>query len=503
MPRTLVTWSDRGSSGPRPLHHGARPSTDRGPVMRLVTQPDWQRRYDRAIVLTTEPGQRPAQGLVEELGHAIAEVELVVLRIHDPSDYAEVFAALAPLVNRLAQKPAVDILLSAGTPQMQTLWVILVEAGLITARMLQVIPSAFVPSVHAHPVREVELDIAGFPEIRALRDEVVRLRGQARSLNRHFVGHSEPMRKLANRLSRVAPTDLPVLIQGETGTGKELVARAVHESSHRASGPLISENCAAFTDSMLTSELFGHEKGAFTGAAHSKRGLFEMAHGGTLFLDEVGELSPRVQAHLLRVLQDGTLRRLGSETSVRVDVRVIAATHRDLRAMVDADRFREDLYYRLQGATLHLPALRDRIEDLEPLAAHFLAEVGSSLKVTREAWRQLKAHPWPGNIRELRAEVMRWHVFCDRWVRAEDLSIHDDAGPRVVSHEPQPPLHRLAKVVADAERGAIQAALSASHGNISQAAKALDIDRNTLKRKLRKLNIPHTPLPRGRQAERW
>ncbi|MGH1345966.1 MAG: sigma-54 interaction domain-containing protein [Nannocystales bacterium] len=502
MPRTLVSWSDRGVAGPKPRHHGARATRDRGPLLRLVEQPESQRLYDKALVLTSEAGELPARALVEELEARIPEVELVTVALTDPSDYAELYATLQPTLGRLSQMPSIDVVLSAGTPQMQTLWLIAVKAGLFAARMLQVIPADFVPSVHPNVIRVVELDIEGFPEIRALRDELVRLRAHSRILGGNLVGDSEPMRALGNRLGRVAPTDLPVLIHGETGTGKELVARCVHDSSHRASGPLITENCGALTESVLASELFGHERGAFTGAAYAKRGLFELAHGGTLFLDEIGELSPRVQVNLLRVLQDGSLRRLGSEKLITVDVRIVAATHRDLLAMVREGTFREDLYYRLQGATLTVPPLRQRLEDLEPLVAHFLSEVNSELKVTREAWAVVRGYAWPGNVRELRAEVLRWHVFCDRWVRAEDLD------PKL-SASPAPPTHAtavtelapLADTVTQAERTAISHALEHCQGNLSQTARALHIDRNTLKRKIRTLGIVHQRLPRGRPPE--
>jgi transcriptional regulator with GAF, ATPase, and Fis domain len=502
MPRTLVTWSDRGVAGPKPGHQGLRPKSDRGPVLRLVEQPESD--YDEAIVLVTEASAAPAQELVADLKTAISKVDVFRVELRDPSDYAELYRALEPVVTRLSRSSDLDICLSAGTPQMQTLWLILVKAGLLSARLLQVIPAAFVPSVHPRALREVQLEIDGFPEIRALRDELVRLRAHSRILTSHLIGESEPMRELANRIGRVAPSELPVLIHGETGTGKELVARSVHESSHRSAAPLITENCGALTESVLASELFGHERGAFTGAAHAKRGLFELAHGGTLFLDEVGELSPQVQVNLLRVLQDGTLRRLGSEKSIRVDVRIVAATHRDLPAMVREGSFREDLFYRLQGATLTVPALRDRLEDLEPLVSHFLEEVGSSLRVTREAWHRLEGYRWPGNVRELRAEVMRWHVFCDRWVRPEDLDAKFTRAPdEMPASSPGHAAGPLARVVADAEREAIALALSESEGNLSRAARILEIDRNTLKRKLRKLDIAHSPRPSGRPPTIW
>lgn len=503
MGRTLLTWSDRGVRGPRPAHQSARPMSDRGPVMRVVDESE--AKYEAAIVLATSEGKGPALELVSDLKTSVDSVEIIVLPLKDPSDYSALFEILQPVLRRFDQDGEVDLLLSAGTPQMQTLWFILVKAGLLRARMLQVIPAAFVPTVHPKAIRVVDLDIEGFPEVRALREEVVRLRAHSKILGRHIIGESEAMHTLAKRLLRVAPSELPVLIQGETGTGKELIARSIHESSLRASGALITENCGALTESVLSSELFGHEKGAFTGAVHRKRGLFELAHGGTLFLDEVGELSPRVQVNLLRVLQDGTLRRLGSETSIRVDVRIVAATHRDLLAMVREGSFREDLYYRLQGATLTVPPLRDRKDDIQTLVTHFLSELGSSLRVTRDCWPILQGYAWPGNVRELRAEVHRWHVFCDQWVRPEELD------PKFASPVP---LHKieselvassrsLSDAVALAERECIAVALSEARNNLSRAARLLEVDRNTLKRKIRKHGIRHQSLPTGRPADDW
>ena len=278
----------------------------------------------------------------------VGKVELLIVDVTDPTDYARLFRLLGPIVARAKaelDRPGmvIDVLLSAGTPQAQTLWVILVQAGLLPARMLQVIPPSFVPVPHPKAIREVRLDIEGFPEIRALRDELERLRAESRAASSTLLGESAPMVELRARVARIAASEAPVLVLGETGTGKELVAREIHASSARARGPFVAENCSVFAEGVLASELFGHEAGAFTGAGKRRRGLFEQAHGGTLFLDEVGELSPRVQATLLRVLQDGTLRRVGGEGRVEVDVRIVAATHRDLPEMVRRGEFREDL----------------------------------------------------------------------------------------------------------------------------------------------------------------
>jgi DNA-binding NtrC family response regulator len=497
MGRTLVTWSDRGRDGPSPAHHGQRPSSDRGPVSRLVEHGEG---WDRAVVLTTPEAQLSAASLLRELREAgLSEVELRVLEVEDPTDHAQLFEALTPIVTELGEheETDLDVCLSAGTPQMQTLWVILVEAGLLRARMLQVIPAAFVPDPHPHPIRVVRLDIEGFPEIRAMREELVRLRAQTRA-HGALTGESEPMQLLSRRLARVARADVPVLVLGETGTGKELVARAIHAASERASGPFVAENCGSFSEGVLASELFGHERGAFSGAARRHRGLFEQAHRGTLFLDELGETSPRVQVMLLRVLQEGRLRRLGGEEEVEVDVRVIAATHRDLPAMIGRGEFRDDLWYRLRGATLELPPLRERGRDLELLVSQFLDEAGPGRRLwpTPEAWSALRAYAWPGNVRELRAEVVRWRVFFGdddgdgrigidalspeiRGARASErapsvaVEVANDGSPR--------PLREQIEVV---EREVIAAALRWANGNLSRTARALAVDRNTLKAKL-------------------
>ncbi len=489
MSRLLLTWSDRSARTQQASHHGARPLSDQGPVLRLLNEPESDSLYDHAIVLTTEQSAAAAEPLIEQMRCHIPDVEARQVQLCDPSNYSELFQVLESVVAAVSRTDNVDIIVSAGTPQMQTLWFVLVKSGLLQARMLQVVPATFVPSVHPKAIREVDLDIEGFPEIRALKDEIVRVRGHGRILRTHLTGKSKVMRDLANRIGLVGPSELPVLIQGETGTGKELVARSIHESSHRAGAPLISENCGALTESVLASELFGHEKGAFTGAAHTKRGLFEVAHGGTLFLDEVGELSPTVQRNLLRVLENGSLRRLGSERTIQVDVRIVAATHRDLLAMVREGSFRQDLYYRLQGATLLVPALRDRVEDLEALVSQFLEEAQSNLRITREAWHAIENYSWPGNVRELRSEVMRWQVFCERWVRPEDLQFREEPAALGKVLEVAPVARSLADLVGETERNAISRALRESGQNLSQSARILEIDRNTLKRKIHKYGL--------------
>ena len=433
--------------------------------------------YDEVWIVCTEASRVAAQPLMEAAQAHATKVLQKLVEVEDPSDHAQLFEAMGPIVKQVeeAKGASVDVLLSAGTPQAQTIWVILVEAKLLKARMLQVIPPRFVPVPHPRPIRAVDLNIKGFPEIRALRQEVRRLRAQRFAID----GESAPMRTLKRRIERVAPTELPVLVLGETGTGKELVARAIHSLSDRADGPFVAESCGAIAESVLASELFGHEEGAFTGAKRERKGLFELAHQGTLFLDEVAELPLKMQVHLLRVLQEGTLRRVGGESQRAVDVRVIAATHRDLLAMVEEGSFREDLYYRLYGATLQLPPLRAREGDLELLLSRFLKGAGGRLTLSKEALEALRSYRWPGNVRELKAEVQRWSVFCDEVVELQDLS------PAILS-KPQPASSAgsLAEAVEQAERQVIEQALDRCSGNLSQTARALQIDRNTLKRKL-------------------
>jgi len=496
----LLTWSDRGADGPAPGHHGVRAAADRGPVLRLLDETDRRHRYHRAIVLTTPGGRGRATTLARDMAAHVEHVDVREVAVDDPSDYAALYRQLVPLaaeLERLTPAPGwkLDVLLSAGTPQAQTLWVILVQAALLRARMLQVIPAAFVPVPHPRAIRVVTLDVEGFPEIRVLRDEVTRLRAEMRARGSTMIAGSAPMQELLARVVRVAQSELPVLVLGETGSGKELIARAVHDGSARTGGPFIAENCGALAESVLASELFGHEASAFTGAAARHRGLFEQAHGGTIFLDEVGELSPQVQAMLLRVLQEGTVRRVGGEQPIKVDVRVVAATHRDLEELVRSGRFREDLYYRLRGATLRVPPLRERIADLPAMIKAFLQEatVGRRarvLPVTPEVMRLLAAYAWPGNVRELRSEVHRWAVFCDEQVEVADLAPEiRGAVARPAARIAATAVTSLADAVHAAERVAIERALAAESGNLLRTARALGIERNTLKRKLKSLGL--------------
>ncbi len=263
----------------------------------------------------------------------------------------------------------------------------------------------------------------------AVRKQLRSRREQLKShyqLDRVIRSSGSPLNEVCDQVCRIAPYDISVLVTGESGTGKELFARALHYVSGRADKPFVTENCGAMHDELLSSELFGHRKGAFTGAMNDHVGLFEQAHGGTIFLDEIGEVSPAFQVKLLRVLQEGEIRPLGASQSRRVDVRVVAATNRDLKEEVRAGRFREDLYYRLATVTLALPALRERPMDIPPLAEDILQKASEAFQkpvqgFTQEAMRCLQGYHWPGNVRELQNEVQRMLVFAPEERLGADL----------------------------------------------------------------------------------
>jgi transcriptional regulator with PAS, ATPase and Fis domain len=289
------------------------------------------------------------------------------------------------------------------------------------------------------------------------------------------------MREVHALLARVAPSDIPVLILGETGVGKEVLAERLHAASRRRAKPLLRVNCAALSEQLVESELFGHERGAFTGAVTAKPGLLEAAHGGTVLLDEIGDLRLESQAKLLRVLEEAKVLRVGGVTARAVDVRFVAATHKDLLDAVRAGRFRQDLYYRLAGVVLRVPPLRERPAELLPLAEEFLrsasARAGRSLPVLADdarAW--LTSHPWPGNIRELRHSVERAVLLCDgERVRASHL-----AGETVTADAPAASPAQGARSADGEQRTRIEAALERHAGNQTRAAADLGVSRRTL-----------------------
>jgi len=309
-----------------------------------------------------------------------------------------------------------------------------------------------------------------------------------------MLGDSEPMRRLRTTIEQYARADAPVLILGETGSGKELVARQIHARSARAEGPFVPVNCAAIPETLLEAELFGHEKGAFTGALKARRGKLALAHGGTLFLDEIGDLSPAAQAKLLRALEDGEIVPLGAETPLRVDVRVLSATHRPLAEDVSAGRFREDLFYRLEVGVVEVPPLRARGEDLPLLARTFLersaARLGKRLHFADAALAQLAAYDWPGNVRQLHNEVERAAILAHGEVIAE----LDPRGRGASTRSGRDPddwdgLLRRRAELDDAERRILATVLGKHGGVIARAARELGLPRTSLASRLEALGL--------------
>jgi len=364
------------------------------------------------------------------------------------------------------------------------------------------ITKPFVPEALLASARRAEEHTRLLRENGRLRDAVSRLEGSS-----EIRGSSAAIRELREKIARVAPTNVTVLITGETGTGKELVARAVHHSSDRAAKPLVAVNCAAFTETLLESELFGHERGAFTGADRAREGLFEAAHEGTLFLDEAGELSLPAQAKLLRVLTDGLVTRIGSTRPRKVDVRLMVATHRDLKQRVQAGLFREDLYYRLAVVPLEVPPLRERSEDIPALCELFLTQAARDLKVplrrvSTGAMRALMTYDFPGNIRELRNLVERacilssgdeitsehFPVAIERQTAGWPVSNGSQITPDKVA-EMMPETLDLREFMASLEKALIQRALGATKGAQAEAARRLGLSRSDVFYKLGKHNI--------------
>ena len=338
------------------------------------------------------------------------------------------------------------------------------------------------------------------------QDEVIEVEPTSESCFENLVGESVAMRQVFGVLDRIAPTNLTVLITGETGTGKELASRATHSRSRRAKGPFIVFDCSAVPENLIESELFGHKRGAFTGAVDSRAGVFELAHKGTIFLDEIGELPLELQSKLLRVLEQREVRRIGSSNAKTVDVRIVAATNRSLKEEIKAGRFREDLYYRLAVVEVELPSLRERISDLSLLIQHLLERASDNpgiKKVDPQVMEVLEAYHWPGNVRELNNVVERAIPFCDgptigldslpeALKLAEKLGQEPSSGATPLSkvaHTSLPFKDAKDQLIQAFERQYLIDLLDRHNGNVSKAARAADMDRKTITRLMKKYEI--------------
>ncbi len=340
-------------------------------------------------------------------------------------------------------------------------------------------------------------------EVEVLRDEISSLVQTER-----IVGNSPAMQEVYKTIGKVAKADATVLITGESGTGKELVAEALHFNSNRRSGPLVKVSCAALPETLLEAELFGHEKGSFTGALTQRRGRFEMADKGTIFLDEIGEMTVATQTKLLRVLQERKIERIGSSLAVKVDIRIVVATNKDLQKQVEQNKFRDDLYYRLNVINIHMPPLRDRKEDIPSLVEHFLAKhrysaTAQPAAISEEAIRRLMEYNWPGNVRELenvieRAVVLsRGQIITSRELPFGDHEAGDSEDGEVDAADAKGDSSFFKKSVAQFEKDLIMKALRDANGNRSKAAEMLGIYRRLLYAKIKEYALEGYP-PKGR-----
>jgi two-component system response regulator AtoC len=389
---------------------------------------------------------------------------------------------------RMERAGGFDVLKAFGDKAPNTPVILITAFGDVTGAMEAIQRGAYDYVSKPFNVEELRLTVARALERKRLSAEAQTTTGgtAAKAKPAEIEGKSPRMLEVYKLVARVAPTSATVLVVGESGTGKELVARAIHSHSSRSTSAFVPVNCTALSESLLESELFGHARGAFTGAIAAKRGLFEMADGGTLFLDEIGDMGPKMQAQLLRTLQDGEVRPVGSAESIKVDVRLVCATNRDLEAEVKAGRFREDLYFRINVVTVKLPPLRDRASDIPILVTHFLAKVArregrAEASISREALDMLVHHTWPGNVRELEnaiesaVAVAKGNVILPSDLPADVFGGTAPAPAGIIDDRP---------TLAELEQRYIALVLSECGGNKKKAAERLGIDRRTLYRAL-------------------
>ncbi|HEU4881652.1 MAG TPA: sigma-54 dependent transcriptional regulator [Longimicrobium sp.] len=435
--------------------------------------------------------------LLESDGHDVREAE------HAPAALAALDEAPADLVLSDLTMPAMDglaLLEEVRARHPATLFVLVTAHGdeRTAVRALREGAYDYVPKPFDN--EEIRALVRRAREVLSLRAENARLRRELAGEFRGLIGDSAALREVVRVIRRAAPTDATVLVTGESGTGKELVARALHDESRRRAAPFVALNCSALPGELVERELFGHVRGAFTGADRDAEGLFEAADGGTLFLDEVGDLHPAAQAKLLRALEERQITRLGSTKPVAVDVRVVAATHRPLEEMAASGTFRDDLLYRLQVIPLHIPPLRDRREDVVPLALHFLAhfaeKYGRGVRGFSEgARRLLLSYDWPGNVRELRNATERAAVMAEgEQIEPRDLppqlaESRAPVGPVDAALADLPFSQARDRAMDAWERTFLAAALERHGGNVSATARALDLHRQSLQKRLRALDL--------------
>jgi DNA-binding NtrC family response regulator len=482
-PAILVAWI--GHTDLRAVNESA--TVGLGPIAQAASS----RAYDRIELLSDYTDGRADTYPAWLRGHAPGvPITVHPATLRGPTNFRDIYRAATATIDPLARVAGARLTfhLSSGTPAMAAVWIILAKSRYPGAELIE--------SSRAHGVQtaDVPFDLAAelLPDLLRAPDAALQRQGAAPPPAAPefsaIIHRSEVMARLVDRARQVAPRSVPVLLLGETGTGKELFARAIHRASPRRDRPFVPVNCGALPPELVESTLFGHARGAFTGAAHHQQGVFEAADGGTLFLDELGELPLAAQVKLLRVLQEGEVQRVGEANPRKVDVRVIAATHRDLMAEMGAGRFREDLFYRLAVAVLRLPPLRERTGDLGLLIDHVLGQIEADLaqqpgftprRLTPAARRLLLNHPWPGNVRELHNTLLRATLW------PEGASLDVDAireallpGPRLADAVLGRPLtdgFDLQALLDEVARHYLRRALDETANNKSRAAERLGL----------------------------
>ncbi|HSB69270.1 MAG TPA: sigma-54 dependent transcriptional regulator [Candidatus Methylomirabilis sp.] len=446
----------------------------------------------RIVVVDDEPSQRELiGGFLKKQGHE------VLLAGNGPEALSRVRETRVDLVLsdfKMPRMSGLEVLRAVKAVNPEIPFILMTAYGTVETAVEAMKDGAADYLTKPLDLDELLLRIARVSEQARLRTAVREL--QAHLVERHrlegIIGESGRMQEVLALVERVAPSDATVLIRGESGTGKELVARAIHFNSRRAAGPLVTLNCAALPEQLLESELFGHERGAFTGALAQRKGRFELADGGSIFLDEIGDLSPPLQVKLLRVLQERQFERLGGNRTLAVNVRILAATHRDLEQALREGTFREDLYYRLNVVTVQIPPLRERRDDIPPLLDHFLRKFAEKNRrdvtgLTAAARDALLKYDYPGNVRELENIVERAVLLCrGRVIDLEDLPVTLRPGDR---RPEEPEARALPDILAAIERQAIRAALERHGGVQTQAAAELGISERVLRYKLKKYGL--------------
>jgi len=482
-----------------------------GPLLSLLGKRKFEKLY---IFYTNQEFWEKAQKVQEvcrkrQLG---MEIEFREVAVYPPTDYEMLFKVMNNECQKILEanakeKPAYFIGADSGTPQMQTIWFILAQSELIPATLLQGVPPKF--GQGEYQVKEVNLSLDSFPQIvspDAIRRELDIISAQRDALKAErdslvgdyqfegIIGKSLALRFVTDKAFRVAQTHETVLIRGESGTGKELFAKGIHYNSPRKDKSFIALNCSAITETIAESELFGHEKGAFTGADRQRKGSFELANGGTLFLDEIGDMPVSTQAKLLRVLQERELTRVGGSRKIKVDVRIIAATHQNLEQMIKTLQFRDDLYGRLRVIELKIPPLREHREDIPLLIQYFLdklnGEYGAQKKLSRDVLKILLSYPWPRNVRELENSIRGMYVLSTGDELTADTLPNDIL---MAAFDAEKPLEvqipadgfNLKRYLQKLEKAYYLKAIELSNDNRAKAARLLKMKEHAFRRRAR------------------